>query len=297
MTETVLIILEQFFLYLPLMLGACISFSLLKVPNLSIEAAYISGAILASKVLAHTHHMPEAASLVLVCCASMIGGLCVGLLATMLNVYGKIPHLLASILTMGLCYGFNLFFLGGSNVSIALFNNPLVTTTLQMHPELMVLGLLGMTVLLVMFVFLKTQLGYSIAVYGNNPGFFQFYGISTAFVVGCGLALSGALAGLSGYLVAQSSGFVDINAGQGLALFCITALILGKVVVRSEKLSSVLLAVMGLAVYCIIQQMLLKVGFNLKYFTAIQALIVVAMLVIKYRGRSARELAGDHLGV
>ena len=38
------------------------------------------------------------------------------------------------------------------------------------------------------FLFLKTQLGYSIAVYGNNPAFFQFYGISTGFVVACGLA-------------------------------------------------------------------------------------------------------------
>lgn len=40
------IIFEQTLIYLPLVLGAYCSISLVKVPDLSIEAAYVFGAIL-----------------------------------------------------------------------------------------------------------------------------------------------------------------------------------------------------------------------------------------------------------
>jgi putative ABC transport system permease protein len=295
--ETLLIISEQFFLYVPLILGAYIVFSLMKVPNLSIEAAYISGAIVASKMLMFVHTMPIIISLPFVCCAAMVGGLCVGLLVAFLDVQCKIPHLLASILALGLCYGGNLYLLGSANESLTRFTNPLCTSLLPMHPELITLAIIGLCLIGGLLFFLKTALGFSVAVYGNNPRFFRFYGISTPFVVSAGLMISNALAGLSGYLVAQSSSFVDLNAGQGIALFGITALILGKMIVRKQYAISVMIPMIGLLVYCVIQQFLLKIGFNLKYFTALQALIVLGLLIVQYQKSSEHDRMSDNLGV
>ena len=49
MIETVLIILEQVLLHFPLILGAYISISLLKVPDLSLESAYVCDAIMGAQ--------------------------------------------------------------------------------------------------------------------------------------------------------------------------------------------------------------------------------------------------------
>ncbi len=159
------------------------------------------------------------------------------------------------------------------------------------------LGIISVIIVLICFLLFKTQLGISFAVYGNNPSFFHHYGISTAYIIGAGLVVSNMLAGLSGYLVAQTSSFVDINAGNGIVLFCLTALILSKTILSSKKIVTILIPIVGLVIYCLIQQLLLKIGFNLKYFTMIQSIIVLLLLVYKYRGKTVQELLGDHLGV
>jgi len=109
--------------------------------------------------------------------------------------------------------------------------------------------------------------------------------------------LSNALAGISGYFLAQSSGFVDVNAGKGIALFCITLLILGKTFfIKSKKQRSLAIPLLGLITYCSLQQILLKVGFNLKYFTMIQSIVVIVILIQKYKNKSIYDTK-DNLGV
>src|SRR5690606_13094646 len=119
----------------------------------------------------------------------------------------------------------------------------------------------------------------SYAVYGNNASFFSKYGISTNYVFMSGLILSNALAGFSGFLFAQSNGFAELNMGLGKALLCITALILGKAIVREKRPLNIAIPGLGLLAYFTIQQLLLKIGFNLKYFTMLQACIVLLILI------------------
>lgn len=296
MIEIMVTVLEQIVLYLPLMMGAYIVFSLMKVPHLSIETAYVGGAIVASKILAYTHTTIHIMNLVCVCIASMLGGILSGCIVAFLGLKGKIPYFLANILTIGLCYGFNLFILGGSNVSLTTYENPLLINIPHNHPELIITLMISVIILVIIMLFFKTPLGICLAIYGNNALFFQHYGISTFFVVSCGFMLANALAGLSGYLVAQSSGFVDVNAGTGISLFCITALVLGNVVVRSHhKIISALIPTVGLSIYCILQQLLLKIGFNAKYFSVLHALIVSGVLIIHCRNRVLHDK--DDLGV
>jgi len=289
--------IEHICMYAPMMVGAYISFSLMKVPNLSIEAAFVSGAIAACKALELTHDMGMMICLPAVLLASIVGGVLVGVLIAALDTYAKIPHLLASILTLGLCFGANLFVLGVANVSVTQMANPLAILPLSTHPELGMFAIITLVVMVLGFLFLKTQLGMCLRVYGNNPGFFANYGTSTAFVVAAGLILSNALVGLSGYMTAQSNGFVDINAGAGISLYGITVLILGKTLLKFVKKPSIFIPLAGLVIYAGLQQVLLGVGCNMRYFTAIQSVIVVALLVINYHRKSVHELVGDHLGV
>ncbi len=292
------IILEQALLYFPLVLGAYISISLIKVPDLSIEAAYVFGAIMAVKFLPFAHEHHNLGIFILMVMASAFGGLIVGVISSSLTKIARIPHLLSSILTLGLFHGINQWVLGSSMCSLSEFESPLTFYVLfNKNPELFSLALIFLLLLLGSLLLFKTQLGYSFAMYGNNPNFFEHYGISSRYVFITGIVVSNALAGISGYFVAQSSGFIDVNAGSGIALFCVTSLILGKILSNAKKNVSVVIPVTGIVLYCLLQQILLKVGFNLKYFTMIQSLIVLFVLVNRYRTSGSKRVRIDNLGL
>ena len=50
------------------------------------------------------------------------------------------------------------------------------------------------------------------------------------------MGISNGLAGFSGALAAQSNNFVDIEMGARLVLLCITAIILGKLIIPQENI-------------------------------------------------------------
>jgi putative ABC transport system permease protein len=297
-SETLMIIAEQVLLYLPLVLGAYINIAMMKVPDLSIETAYVFGSIFGARMLFFTSNLPSLVSLKLVLFAAVVGGACVGLLSSALTKIARLPHLLSCILTIGIFHGLNQLVLGTASLSISHLNNPLITQSVfPRNPEIFTLAVLGFVLLALGYLLLRTQLGFAFAVYGNNPRFFDHYHISQKYVFMVGIMLSNALAGISGYLVAQTSGFTDINAGFGMALFCITSLILGKTCVRSKRLFSISIPLIGIIVYCLLQQLLLKVGFNLKYFTMVQSIIVMCVLIRQFRTVSSTESIVDNLGV
>jgi putative ABC transport system permease protein len=296
--QSLLIVLEQALLYFPLVLGAYISIALLKLPDLSIESSYVFGAIVASKVLILAAPLPSWVTFILVCVSSLLGGALVGGVAGCLTQYARVPYLLSSILTIGIFHGVNQYVLGTATVSMSQYTNPLIVNHFFVyHPELFVLLIVFFVLFLLSWLLLKTQLGVSFFVFGNNQLFFGNYGISKKFVCIVGLMLANSLAGLSGYFVVQSSGFVDVNAGFGIALFCVTSLILGKTAKVGKQPYSVFVPIMGVFFFCVVQQLLLKVGFNLKYFTMIQSMIVLVILIWKYRSVGYVRSVIDNLGV
>lgn len=292
------IIFEQCLLYLPLVIGAYFSISLIKVSDLSLEAAYVFGSILGARSAIFTSNLPLPISLVTVIIASLFGGFVVGLISSCLTKIARLPHLLSSILTVGLFHGINQFVLRTANLSLSAHRNPLSTTIFQsLTPEFVTLGIIGIIISVSMAFFLNSQLGYSLAIYGNNPQFFDHYHISGKYVFFVGICLANSLAGLSGYFFSQTSSFADIGSGFGIVLFCITSIVLGKTFVITKKQFSILIPIVGVTSYCTIQQLLLKVGFNLKYFTMIQSIIVLVILINKYRKISSSEKVSNNLGI
>ncbi len=294
MIDTALIILEQALLHVPLILGAYISLSLLKVPDLSLESAFVFGALCGAFAVSLTVGMPWILLLKVVLIASMLGGAVVGLISSLITYSIGIPHLLSSIITFGIFHGISQL-LFGVYISLSALSNPLVlTNSLPQHPELLVLAAVCAVIVVYGYLFFKTALGYCFAVYGQNPSFFTHYGISAPYVFVVGIVIANALAGLSGYLVAQSSGFAEMNMGIGKILFCVTALIIARVLVSSRP-PSLWYPVVGVLAYFTVQQLLLKVGFNLNYFTMVQALLVLAVLALLYRRNALQP--NDQVGV
>jgi putative ABC transport system permease protein len=285
-------LIEQSLLYVPLVVGAYIDIGLMKVPDLALSSAFTFGAITATKVLPFCSHFPQPVALCIVITASLLGGMIVGLISSTLTQRAGFSHLLSSIITEGLFHGINQMTLGSSNCSLSGYKNPLSLPFMNNHPELILLFFLGALLSALTYALLKTPLGYAFGIYGSNPRFFNHHPISLPFVFTSGIMLSNGLAGISGYCFAQSNGFVDINMGVGIPLFAITALLLGKTL---SKLTPLLAAFGGLVIYFLLQQLLLRVGFNLNYFTLVQSFLILLVLLV-YQRRNKTVLTGD-LGV
>lgn len=292
--DSITLIVELVALHVPIVLGSYIVFSLLKTPDLSIESAYVCGALAGAVTVMH---MPDgfALSLPVALISAAGGGLIIGLLSSALTRFGKLPHLLSSIMVNGIFLGAYQCLLDTPQISLSHVVNPLTTWSIFPHaPELPMLVLIASLVIVGVMLFLKTQLGFCFFAYGNSPTIFSFYGISTTYVCMVGIALANMLAGISGYLVAQSNNFVDMYMGVGMVLLCITSLVLGKTVPVATALTTVY-AVAGTASYFVLQQLLLRLGFNLKFFTAIQAIIVLCILLVRYSRIKKSET--DQLGI
>lgn len=294
--ELVLIILRQVFVHIPLIIGAYVSISLLRIPDLSIESAYVCGALCGARMVVMLQGTPlQSLMLPIAILVSLCAGLLVGAVSSMLTQKAGFPHLLSSITTTGIFHGVNQLLASGY-ISLSSYDNPLALIgNMPYQSEMIILTCLGIVLLVLFYILLNTQLGYAYAIYGNNPAFFSCYGISKGYVFMSGIMLSNACAGLSGYLFAQVSGFAEINMGMSKVLLCITTLIIGKVLCMSNKPINFMMIPIGTLGYFSVQQLLLKIGFNLKLFTMVQALIVLALLLVFFKQQ--RTPIRDPLGV
>lgn len=268
---------HQIFLFFPLVVGAYVSISLMKVPDLSLESAYLFGAAIGGLT---------ASEGVVSFFAAIGGGAIVGALTGVLNQLCRLPFLLAAIVVNGLFHGIVQFALKGGLLSI----KPSFGVSAE-WPMLFVMT--GIVAGLFYFI-LRSQLGYAFAIYGNNPLFFKRHLVSTKYVVIFGTCLGGAAAGLSGYLFATANGFVDVTMNYGVVLLAITSLMLGKVVLDRQQ-PNLAAPFLGIVLFFVLQHALIKCGFSLRYFNAFQAVMILAIWFFSQRAKV--RFATDHLGV
>lgn len=261
----ILSLLEQALVALPLLIGGYITLCLLKVPDFSLESAYLMGAVMA--------YVASDLPLPIVVISASLGGIAVGMTVTAIHHYFKLPFLLAAIITNGLCHGVTQGILGTSMKSFHL--------TLPFS-ELGCLICVGIVLSTLIGLGLRSQLGYSLAIYGHNPAFFQHHATSGRFVLGVGMMTGHACAGMAGFLFALSNGFVDLTMNFGIILLCLTALILGKSLIQTHR-PNIAVPLVGLVVYFCVQQSLLHIGLNLKYFNAFQAACILVTLGVLQR--------------
>jgi len=212
------------------------------------------------------------------------GGMVVALLVSAVHQRLKLPFLLSAIIVNGLFHSLTQYILGSSLKS---FHMALLLS------ERGLLVVVGILLVGIFTLLLRSQLGYSLAIYGSNPLFFHHHPVSGRYVTLMGLALAHGCAGIGGFLFALSNGFVDLTMNVGVVLMSLTALILGKAVFPTHKPNS-LVTLIGLTLYLCLQQALLYLGLNLKYFNAFQAVSILATLCLL---KKKKTLSLDHLGV
>ncbi len=269
--------LEQVCIYMPLILGSYCAFSVLKVPFLAIESSYVFGGLMGSLVL--LLNLGPFFGLVFSSSAALLGGAFVGLVTCIVRYYAHISFLLASIISLGLFHGINQMIIHGTHVSLSTVDGILsLIPSVQGYPQLATLIIVALIITSMFFCFSRSALGLSCSIYGNNPDFFTHYNISSYFVQFACIVVSSSLAGISGFLNAGVNGFADISMGFGINLFCITMIILGKAFTKVKY--GIMIPIFGIVSYFILQQVLLQIHFDSRYFIMVQACIVFVLLVL-----------------
>ena len=266
-------------------IGVYLTFRILNVSDLTVDGSLATGGAVCV-MLMRAGCNPWIA---LLCAflAGMLAGLITGLLHTRCNI----PAILSGILTQLALYSVNLRIMSGkANQPIGVDKYDLLVSqryvrdlTLE-NPILLVLIILAVVVG-ILYWFFGTEYGSALRATGANQNMARAQGIDTKIGITVGLMVSNGLVALSGALLAQYQGAVDVNMGRGAIVIGLAAVIVGEVLFGKvfHNFAMKLMAVaLGAVVYYLVIQIVLQMGLNTNDLKLLTALVVALFLAVPY---------------
>ena len=285
---TLLEALELGLIYSILALGVFLSFRTLNTPDLTVDGSIVTGAAISAVVCTAASELdPSVQGIVCILglLLSFLFGMGAGAITALLNTKLKIQPLLAGILVMLGIYSINLRIQGKANINLSSRK-----TIYSMMDDAMggfrwsaiVLGvLIAAVVIILMYGFLKTRLGFALRATGDNEDMVRAAGISSDRMKLLGLSVSNGLVGLAGGMLAQYQGYSDVGMGTGMVVIGLASVIIGEVLFGTRSLMQRLIAVaLGAVVYRMVIGVALYLGMlptDLKLVSAVIVTIALAM--------------------
>ena len=270
-------------------LGVYVTYRILDVADLTVDGSLATGGAVCV-ILIRAGVNPWVAIL-----AALVAGGVAGLVTALLHTKCGIPAILAGILTQLALYSVNLRVMGGkSNQPVSVDKYNLIVSqryvrelklTNPMIPILIILA----AIIGILYWFFGTEKGCSIRATGANKTMARAQGINPDNDIILGLVISNALVALSGALIAQYQGSVDVNMGRGAIVIGLAAVIIGEVVFKKIKhnfAGTLAFVTFGAVFYYIVIQITLLLGLNTNDLKLITAIIVGLFLALPYwKGR------------
>ncbi|PYG90223.1 putative ABC transport system permease protein [Ruminiclostridium sufflavum DSM 19573] len=278
MTAIIYGTLELGMIYAILALGLYISFRVLDMPDLTVDGSFVTGAAVSAVMCLNNYPF-------LGLLAAMAAGGITGIVTSLLHTRLKIQMLLSGILTMLALYSINLKIMG-NRPNIALIGSTTIFTAFKDTPDesnikMILLSAISIIVLVMLFLFLKTKLGFAVRATGNNECMASAQGINTDFTKLIGLALANALIALSGGILAQYQSFADVGMGIGMLVVGLASIMIGEVLFRLKSIFGLLLATaLGSVIYRFIIMAAIRFGMPPTDLKLVSAAIVVLALSV-----------------
>ena len=266
-------------------LGVYVTYRILDVADLTVDGSLATGgAVCVMMIRAGVN--PWVALF-----AALVAGGVAGLVTALLHTKCGIPAILAGILTQLALYSVNLRIMGGkSNQPVSVDKYNLIVSQRYVrefslsNPMIPIIIVLAV-IIGVLYWFFGTEKGCSIRATGANKNMARAQGINPDNDIILGLILSNALVALSGALIAQYQGAVDVNMGRGAIVIGLAAVIIGEVVFKKIKhnfAGTLTFVTLGAVVYYIVIQITLLLGLNTNDLKLITAVIVGLFLALPY---------------
>jgi putative ABC transport system permease protein len=290
-----------------------ISFRVFNFPDLTCEGSFTLGAAVAAMLIIGGSS-PLTATL-----AAVLAGALAGTVTGITHTRFKINDLLAGILVMTALYSINLRVMGGSNLSLSnshTFPNAaahlgltlaggadsvlLLGWKVPVHDLSILLASVLMVALLVLVLlaFFGTHIGLAMRATGDNSQMIRALGVNDGSMKTLGLALSNAVAALSGALLAQYQGFADVQMGIGMIVTGLASVILGEALTGSRRLSHLVIGtLLGSMLFRLLVAVALRMGLepnDLKLITAAFVLIALVSPTVIGKLRGPRATGVGH---
>lgn len=266
-------------------IGVYLTFRILNVSDLTVDGSLATGGAVCV-MLMRAGCNPWVALL----CA-VLAGMLAGLITGLLHTRCAIPAILAGILTQLALYSINLRIMGGkANQPIGVDKYDLLVSQryvrdLSLENPILLVILILVVVVGILYWFFGTEYGSALRATGANQNMARAQGIDTKIGITVGLMVSNGLVALSGALLAQYQGAVDVNMGRGAIVIGLAAVIVGEVLFGKVfhnfalKLTAVAL---GAVVYYLVIQVVLQLGLNTNDLKLLTAAVVALFLAIPY---------------
>lgn len=270
----------QGLLWATLGIGLFLTFRILDFPDMTVEGTFPLGAATAVTLISNGMN-PGLASLI----AAGTGALA-GLVTGLIYTKGKVPILLAGILTMTAVYSINLRIMGQANRSLLGKGTLFSADFLDFLPKNFPTVVVGLVIIVVVTaataIFLQTELGQAFIVTGDNRAMARSLGVNTDNMTIMGLMISNGLIGLGGALVAQNNGFADVNMGIGIIVVALASIIIGEVVFTDQMslTDRLVTIVIGSVLYRFVLVIVLYLGFNANDLNLFSAVVLGIALTL-----------------
>lgn len=264
-------------------IGVYITFKILDFPDMTADGSYTMGAAISAAALAGGLN-PLVGVLL-----AVVGGALAGMVTGLLHIKVKISNLLSGILTMGMLYSINLRIMGKSNIPLFTFPNLFKGDI----PPVLIALIFVLIAKILLDLFLKTGLGYTLKGVGDNEQMIKSLGINIGNIKILGLMISNALISLSGALMAQFQGFADVTMGIGTLVLGIASIIIGLTLfkkIRAVKATTAIL--IGAFIYQFTIYFALNLGMLSTDLKLISSLVIVAFLAVgnlQLKKKTAKE--------
>lgn len=265
-------------------LGLYMSYKVLNIPDLTVDGSFVLGCAISA--LCTINGYPY---LGIIC--SFLFGLCAGYFTSVLITRLNIMPLLAGILTMTGLYSINLRIMQ-ERPNISLFECDTIFNSLceREYISLFIIYILVFLLILVIYYFLKTQLGLALRACGDNEDMVKASSIDTDKMKMLGLSLANGLVAMSGGIFAQYQMFADIQSGTGMMVIALASIIVGLSIIKKDTLLYQLLAVVfGSIFYRIILTFALQLGLPSGDLKLLSALLVIISIFISNKAKRGNK--------
>jgi rhamnose transport system permease protein len=270
--------------------------------NIDLSVGSIVGlsAYLTAATFVHHPHFP----LVVVALIAVAIGLGLGLVNGLLVAVARIPAIIATLATLGIYRGIDVRITGGKNITAYQLPNSFLNIASSKPLGVPTLAWIAAGIAILGAAVLRwAPWGRDLYAIGSNPEAARFAGIPAVRRVIVAFAISGALAGLGGFLFAARFPTVDATVAQNFELDVITAAVIGGVNVFGGS-GTILGVVIGATLVATIESgfTLLRISEFWRLFFngfAIVAAVTIDALVTRrlqaaLRRRRAEILAARH---
>lgn len=264
-------------------LGIFITYRILNLPDMTAEGSFPLGAAVSAQLIIGGMNPILATGI------SFLAGMAAGSITGFLITKGKVPGLLAGILTMTGLYSINLRVMNRANLSLlgqSSLSDLFEPFNFPPQFDAIFLGLIIVIVLIILLaLFFKTELGQAVIATGDNERMARAMGITTDRTKIFGLMLSNGIVAMAGGLIAQDNGYADISMGIGTIVIGLAAVIIGEVVFGNLSfISRLICVILGAIIYRLIILVVIMLGLNpndLKLISAILLAICLALPTLR----------------